>query len=542
MKSMNKTTRWMIALVAIAAVAIPGGLAVSGASKTAVSAEPVYKEATVQYGDLTVGVNESGTVAIGTVSQTYTLNKTSTTSSSSSTGTTGSTGSSASSGSSSTGSAGATGATGSTSSSSSSASSNSSSSTTGTGSTSLIVETVNVAVGQVVKKGDPLMKLTDDSVTTARATLTAAVTTADLALKQATIDRDTAILKATSSYNTNKALNDTAKAEYNATVSSLTAAVTTAQNTYDKAKARIAALPGEISDLQSQLSAANTAGNTALASSLQSQITSKQTELTDTKAGLSNLANQLEKAKRSKTSGLITAQAKYDASMVTFNNAQTLYNIAMDGVGTAVEKASEALETAKTKLSDFNAFVGDGRILSAYDGTLTAVGYIAGATLTSTTAIATFQDATAVTMTVNVAQDDISIIKIGAQAMIKLSAYPDTAYDGSVSKISTSTANARTTTVSYPVTVTLSGNVAKIYSGMTGNVTFVTKQVKNVLYVSNKAIILDGTRSYAKKKNADGSITKVEVKTGFSDGYQVEIVSGLAKGDTVIIESQVTAA
>jgi len=31
------------------------------------------------------------------------------------------------------------------------------------------------------------------------------------------------------------------------------------------------------------------------------------------------------------------------------------------------------------------------------------------------------------------------------------------------------------------------------------------------------------------------------VTTGFSDGYQVEIVSGLSKGDIVLIESQVKA-
>jgi len=178
-------------------------------------------------------------------------------------------------------------------------------------------------------------------------------------------------------------------------------------------------------------------------------------------------------------------------------------------------------------------------IMSEYTGTITAVGATAGSTLSTSTTLATFQNAEAVTMTVSVAQDDISTIKVGLPAVLELSAYEGETYKGSVTKIATSTTNTRSSTVSYPVTVTLSGDVSKIYAGMTGNLTFITKEVTNILYVSNKSITLDGTRSYVKKKNSDGTTTRVEVTTGFSDGYQVEIVSGLNKGDIVLIESQV---
>ena len=177
--------------------------------------------------------------------------------------------------------------------------------------------------------------------------------------------------------------------------------------------------------------------------------------------------------------------------------------------------------------------------MSEYTGTITAVGATAGSTLSTSTTLATFQNAEAVTMTVSVAQDDISTIKVGLPAVLELSAYEGETYKGSVTKIATSTTNTRSSTVNYPVTVTLSGDVSKIYAGMTGNLTFITKEVTNILYVSNKAISLEGTRSYARKKNNDGTTTRVEVTTGFSDGYQVEIVSGLNKGDIVLIESQV---
>lgn len=86
------------------------------------------------------------------------------------------------------------------------------------------------------------------------------------------------------------------------------------------------------------------------------------------------------------------------------------------------------------------------------------------------------------------------------------------------------------------MTVTFSDDVDGVFTDMTGNVTFIQKQVEDVLYVSNKTIINEGTASYVKVKDADGNIKKVEVTTGFSDGINVEITSGLSEGDTVLIE------
>ena len=110
--------------------------------------------------------------------------------------------------------------------------------------------------------------------------------------------------------------------------------------------------------------------------------------------------------------------------------------------------------------------------------------------------------------------------------------------EGTVTSISSSSTG--DTTVSYPVVVTLSGDVSKVYDGMSSEVTFVSKEVKDVTYVSNKAITTEGTKSYVTLKKADGTTKKTKVVTGFSDGHNVEIKSGLKKGDTVLIESQVS--
>ena len=122
---------------------------------------------------------------------------------------------------------------------------------------------------------------------------------------------------------------------------------------------------------------------------------------------------------------------------------------------------------------------------------------------------------------------------------IELSAYEDQTFAGEVESIDTSSSSG-SSTVSYNVTAAFTGDITGIYTDMTGNVTFISRQVTDVLYVSNKAVQSDGTTSYVKVKDADGTIRTVDVETGFSDGVNVEITSGLTEGETVLIESQVT--
>ena len=170
---------------------------------------------------------------------------------------------------------------------------------------------------------------------------------------------------------------------------------------------------------------------------------------------------------------------------------------------------------------------------------VTELGYAVGDSISSSTSIATIADASEVTITVSVDQEDIASIAVNDEVNVDFTAYTGMTYKGVVSSISTTASSDSSSTVTYPVVVTLTGDVSAIYSGMSADVTFVTKEMEDVLYVSNKTIINEGTKSYVKVKASDGTITKVEVETGFSDGNNVEITSGITEGETVLIESQV---
>lgn len=600
-KKIKKAVLSIILIVCITVVVVFNVTNKKDDTKTAT----VTKENTAKKGNLTVGITESGTMEIGSVTQSYELDTSSIGSDSSSSSSSG-TNSSLSSGSSAAKNdsqgmqnmGGAMGMAGGQSGSDSTSTTKTTSSSSGSESVSdsdLVIKKVCVTSGQNVKKGDIILKLTKKSVSNVRKLYKDAVSSAELSLKEAKIDRDSDKLTAEYEYKERIAAGKSAKTTYNATLQSLDSAVTTAQNNYNTAVSGIKTLPSKIKKLEKKIKKAGgstsvykststgnsnaeqkaitgsdaasngMAGgmenddnkNTVTGSSseatgtsnssqnssstvtiLQQQLASYKQQLSEYKSELTNLKSQLKAAKKARKTGKVSAKKTYDAAMLQYSNAKTLYNVAMDGIDDDVKEAQETLKEAKKALKTFEKYAGTGVIKAECSGTVTSVGYEDGKTLSTNTDIATYMNADAVTISVSVAQDDISEIEVGDNVNINLSAYEDKTFHGKVTSISTTSSG--TSTVSYPVVVTMTGDVSSIYSGMSGEVTFVTKEVKDVLYISNKAVETEGTKSYVTKKNSDGSTTKTQVKTGFSDGHNVQIERGLSEGDTVLIESRVS--
>ena len=548
----------------------------------------VTKETEVKSGNLTVGITESGNVAIDTLTQSYSLSRTSVSPTS-----TFSSGSTSSATTTKSGSSDSTKSADNASLEQSSSTKNSASSTQSTADSStqstadsstqstaysstqnssasseeeLVVKKVCVSTGQNVKKGDTLLTLTKSSVESAKKSYQENYDAARIAYNEAKTTRDAAKVSAEYEYKQRIATGKSALATYKATVASLEANVSSTKAAYQKAQNGIKTLPTQIASLKkkiakaksasgvmdsvnntTQQSSSNTTTGTNTTSSTQSsstitqltqELTQLQTQLSEYRSNLNSLKSQYTSAKKALKTGKITAKQTYEESRIEAKNAKALYTVALSSVNDDVDAAKETYDQTKEELEAFNAYTKNNEVTAKYTGKLTSVGYSKGDSLNSSTAIAAYVDTDGVNITVSVAQDDVSNIKVGDNVNIYLSAYEDELFEGTVTSISsTSTGD---TTVSYPVVVTLSGDVSKVYDGMSSEVTFVSKEVKDVTYVSNKAITTEGTKSYVMLKKADGTTKKTKVVTGFSDGHNVEIKSGLKKGDTVLIESQVS--
>jgi len=166
--------------------------------------------------------------------------------------------------------------------------------------------------------------------------------------------------------------------------------------------------------------------------------------------------------------------------------------------------------------------------------------YEADDSFTTTGTIVSYVTDNSLTLTVDVSQEDISSVSVNEAVTIDFTAYPDVVYEGMVTAITTTVEDSSSSTVSYPVTIQILGDTDPIFEGMSGNVTFVTDKKEAVLSISEKAVFEENGRPYVYYKNSAGEREKKEVETGFTNGTNVEIVSGLSEGDIVYISSKVS--
>ena len=144
------------------------------------------------------------------------------------------------------------------------------------------------------------------------------------------------------------------------------------------------------------------------------------------------------------------------------------------------------------------------------------------------------------TVTVSLEEADLENIRENDTVNVSIDAWPDEDFSGTVEEIGDAQYDSSTGTTYSDVTVKLSGDTAKLYDGMTAELTFVTKETETVTYVSNRAVYRENGKSYVRVYDENGDVASLEVVTGFSDGSNVEVIEGLEEGDTVLIESGVS--
>ena len=263
-----------------------------------------------------------------------------------------------------------------------------------------------------------------------------------------------------------------------------------------------------------------------------------ESSLEQAKTNLETCQNQLAKAKRSLETGKLSAEKTYELRMLAYNSAQETYDITVAYLEDDLIQQEEIYADAQEKWDEFASHIDGNQVRAKYSGVVTSVDLAAGDALTTGTTLVTLYDIEEVSMAVTLEDEDMTHIEEGGLANISFTAYPDDIYKAVISEISDASSDSKGNTI-YTVTVTLQGDVSGLFQGMTGEITFITKETEEVMYVSNRAIIREGTKSYVKVKTDNGNIKMVQVVTGFSDGVNVEIIEGLNVGDVVLMESKV---
>ena len=496
------------ALILIAAIVTT--MIYKSKSESESSANTVYREETVTKGALTVGITEEGTVTIGTTAQTldvdisaYTGSDNTSTNSWQNAGGGGMPGQQT-----------------------------QTTTTTSTDSDTreLEVKQVYINVGQEIAKGDPIALLDADSVNDIKADLQADVEDAKNTYDETAASQTVSDQTAEQNYKLYSLYGDTAQSAYDTTVATLQDAVDSAQQDLDDANDTLQDYQDQLTEDQTNLptfkkaleNATYTANGIDKETAMYGWLTAEDSretaqELVDnTEDEIDDLTDEikaqntkiaeyeiaLESAKKAYELGVIEAQATMDTHIFQNQNADTYLSVSKAQNALATEEAKDDLTQAQKKLSEFNSYIQNNEIIAAENGVISAVSITAGDDLYSNSDLITVNDYDKVTATVDVSEDDIDYAKVGAEAKVNIDAFPDTVFDASVTDVGDANYDSSTGTTSYEVTVTLSGDLSELYSGMTAEVTFITKDTENVLYIPNRAVTREDGKSYVKLKKA----------------------------------------
>lgn len=533
-------------------IAILGIAATTGVLiwKNGQTSEVTYRETTVEYGNLTVGITEDSTVNIGTVSQTFDLDISALVSSDSS--------------------------------SSSSTSQNDSMGGMGmqmfsfggdtytSQSQEMVIDSVHITVGQEIQAGDVLYTLTEDSVEEIRTQLEEDFEDTLADYQALTVEQQQSYLTAKQGYDTYVTNGSLAELTYNKELQDLQDKVDEAADTLEEKQNQVNENLEKLVELQEELTSAKKDLKDAeaavsenhdnryndpyyytvylntrdMAQTIVDEIEEDIESLTDENETLlteiGEATRSWNEACRNLESEKLTAQQTLETDQYYASVSSEWYSIQTTSLDNEKQSAYASYESAVKKLDEFNSYIVGNDVIAEYSGVVTEVPLEEGDGVTRNTSLVTLYDAFDVTMEITVSEDDYKAIDQDGEVNITYTAYPDVVYNGVISEVSDATYDSSSGEVYYTITVTVQGDVSGLYEGMTGDVTCVTKETKEVTYVSNRAIFRDGTRSYVKVRDENGSIVEKDVTTGFSDGVNVEITEGLSQGDTVLIESKVS--
>lgn len=482
-----------------------------------------YSEQTVQQGTLTNGVTESGTVEFGITSQIYDLDV--------------------------------------------STDDDSDEEDDEEDENYLRVENVYVSVGQRVQEGDKVYRFTQDSIDSVRKALTYERTEAQIALATAQTAYEIGVLEAELSRDETLLDTSLAQTSYDTVIARLSNDLAAknleiqqllkdiyklqcdlTQEEYLEEKADVSEVYEDALEGVKNAADDYVTNRVDAAQAFQSaresyeqffsqfdesnqQIQDKIDEVYEIEAEIVYKQQLLEKE-------LLAAQQDLKTSTVSGEIADVKYQSSLTGYENALSKAQRELEEAAQKLDAFDKFVGDGTVCAAGSGIVTEIGYEEGDYLMNTGTLIAFAKADEMTVSVDVSQEDVVMLKVGDTVELRMSAYEGETYRGIIKSITTTATSRNSATISYPVVISIQGDTSGLYSGMTADVTFVTEEAENVSYVLRKAVVEENGKSQLYIKSGE-SYVLTPVTTGWNNGKYIEVKDGINAGDRYYIRTQI---
>ncbi len=226
--------------------------------------------------------------------------------------------------------------------------------------------------------------------------------------------------------------------------------------------------------------------------------------------------------------------ATYDNARLAYARSKSLLTRNLiskqdvDNLNAAMKVAKANYELARTKL-------GYTRIVSPFPGIVTRRYLDPGTYLaSSSTPLFQLMYVDSVKVVVNIQENDLPHVKPGARAEIKVGAYGDRRFAGTVTRMADAL---DLSTRSMPVEIDIPNRDHALKPGMFCTVTIVTGEHPDAITIPTMAIQKDETGPFVYVAR-DNTAKRVRIQLGVEQGNNTEIRSGLDGSESIIVVGQ----
>jgi RND family efflux transporter MFP subunit len=232
----------------------------------------------------------------------------------------------------------------------------------------------------------------------------------------------------------------------------------------------------------------------------------------------------------------VLPQQQVDEAKAQFEVARAMVNVAESKIKVAQGEAAKA-EAARARLSTLMAYT---KIRAPFDGVVTKRYVDPGALIqhassqTNVSPVVTVARVETLRIFVDVTEPDVPFIKRGIPVTLAVDAMPGKVYRGTCTRFATAL-DPKTRTMRTEIDIPNRDGLLR--PGMFGRVKLGLERRSNALTVPASALLIESGKTYVYTVE-HGKARRVEVKTGFDDGIQVEVTGGLTGDEPIIISGQ----
>ncbi|HEX8968090.1 MAG TPA: efflux RND transporter periplasmic adaptor subunit, partial [Chloroflexota bacterium] len=252
------------------------------------------------------------------------------------------------------------------------------------------------------------------------------------------------------------------------------------------------------------------------------------TDIQQAQAAINQARQNLVKAQQpGGATDLAQQQAVVDQMVANLQGKQDAYTDAdLQAAVAGVAQAEAAVSLAQANLDQMT-------VLAPFDGVVGSKSLTVGAFATPSTPILALSS-TGVEVHVTVEEAQLAQIRPGLDVQLGVPAYPGETFPARVVTVAPA-GDPRAHT--FDAKIVPSTQDQRLLPGMFAQVQVVASQKPDAILVPREAIVQQGTQSIVFVNN-NGKAEQRQVQTGMSDNTNIEIVSGVAPGEQVVVVGQ----